>query len=203
MVKKVAQFHTLVYGYFTYTNRRSTLEKRLTKEDWIINGLSRLSKHGIKSLKAGAMATELNVSRGSFYWHFKSAADFEIQLMEAWKHRNTEAIIIELNNNASPEKRLIELVKLTISNNLHLDKAMRSWSIVDTRANQIVAEVDSQRVAYVESLLKAISKIDKQELSLRAKLLYWACIGRSIVEADSEPDYDLSDIKQLIGIFTN
>ena len=147
------------------------------------------------------MATELNVSRGSFYWHFKSASDFELQLMEAWKHRNTEAIIVELNTKSSPENRLVELVKLTISNNLNLDKAMRSWSIVDSRANQIVAEVDSQRVAYVESLLKAINKIDEQELSLRAKLLYWSCVGRAFVEANSEPVYDLNDIKQLIGIF--
>ena len=49
---------------------------RLTKLDWIERGLSTLASDGAHALKVGPMATQLKVSRGSFYWHFRDVADF-------------------------------------------------------------------------------------------------------------------------------
>ena len=140
--------------------------ERLQLDDWIDYGLTCLSKNGFKSLRASSLAQSLGVSRGSFYWHFINIADFELQLMNAWKKRTTELVITELESDLSPESRLTKLVALALSNELSLDKAMRSWSMDDSRANKIVAEVDNQRVIYIESLLEAL-RIDKQEISLR------------------------------------
>jgi len=166
----------------------SKMNKRLTQTDWISYGLKSLSKLGYKSLSAASLAQALGVSRGSFYWHFKDLADFELQLMVAWKQRTTESVIDELDNNLSPERRLTKLVGLTLSNELTLDKAMRSWSMEDHRVSQFVAEVDNQRILYVESLLEAIMP-NKQDLALKAKVLYWSCIGQSVVETNSKSTY--------------
>lgn len=176
--------------------------KRLTRDDWIDLGLISLSKKGFKSLRADSLAQSIGVSRGSFYWHFTNIADFELQLMNAWMQRTTESVIVELDREFSPESRLTKLVGLALSNELTLDKAMRSWSMEDKRASQIVTKVDNQRIVYVQSLLEAIG-LNKQEISLRAKALYWSCIGRSVVEHKSKSSTQIADVKGLIKIFSS
>ena len=47
-------------------------EKRLTREDWVLAALQVLLKEGIEAVQITALAQALNVTRGSFYWHFKS-----------------------------------------------------------------------------------------------------------------------------------
>lgn len=176
--------------------------KRLKREDWIDYGLTSLSKMGFKSLRADSLAKAMGVSRGSFYWHFTNIADFEFQIMNAWKQRTTEAVINELESDLSPESRLTKLVGLALSNQLGLDKAMRAWSMEDSRADEIVTEVDNQRIIYVESLLKAI-RTDKQEVALPARILYWSCIGRSVVERNPKSTFHSTEIKRLIKIFVS
>jgi AcrR family transcriptional regulator len=62
----LARVNTFVYG--------GSVDDRLTKSDWIEHGLRTLARDGANALKVGPMATQLKVSRGSFYWHFGRSA---------------------------------------------------------------------------------------------------------------------------------
>lgn len=178
------------------------MSKRLTKEDWVFGGLSSLSRFGFSSLKAGLLAKELGVSRGSFYWHFQDIADFEHQVMLAWRHQTTQSVITQLDAIASPQSRLVKLVSLAMADNLILDKAMRSWSLADKRAQTIVTEVDHQRIAYLESLLRD-SKVTASEVPLRARTLYWASVGKSVVSHDANSRIDEQQIQNLVKTLLN
>lgn len=48
------------------------MRNRLAKEDWIAHGFEVLKTEGPGGLKAVKMVKTLNVSRGSFYWHFEN-----------------------------------------------------------------------------------------------------------------------------------
>ncbi|MGL4556031.1 MAG: TetR/AcrR family transcriptional regulator, partial [Afipia sp.] len=50
----------------------SLSKDRLTREQWIAHGLRTLARQGPAALKTGMLAEGLQVSRGSFYWHFNS-----------------------------------------------------------------------------------------------------------------------------------
>ena len=60
-------------------------QDRLTRSAWLDHGLRTLARQGADALKVGPLATALNVSRGSFYWHFKDIADFRTQLLQSWQ----------------------------------------------------------------------------------------------------------------------
>lgn len=47
-------------------------KRRLTREDWIEAATKRLISRSIDAVRVESLATEMKVSRGSFYWHFKS-----------------------------------------------------------------------------------------------------------------------------------
>ncbi|NLH83356.1 MAG: TetR family transcriptional regulator, partial [Phyllobacteriaceae bacterium] len=46
----------------------------LSAEDWIKAAFRALSVGGVQAIRAEAIARDLNVSKGAFYWHFKDVA---------------------------------------------------------------------------------------------------------------------------------
>ena len=95
--------NTQVYG--------KAMNARLTKTDWLEQGLRTLAASGANSLKVAPMATALKVSRGSFYWHFKDSADFESELLRLWQQRTADRIIQELESEKSKPGQLNQLMK--------------------------------------------------------------------------------------------
>ena len=59
-------------------------KSRLTKSDYLRRGLDVLAAEGPRSLTAARMARELNVTKGSFYWHFESVDSFRDDLKRFW-----------------------------------------------------------------------------------------------------------------------
>ena len=49
--------------------------RRLTRQDWIDAAINRLLKTGVDAVRVEPLADEIGVSRGSFYWHFKSRGE--------------------------------------------------------------------------------------------------------------------------------
>ena len=60
----------------------SAMRKHMThqdtnaKEQWLICGLDVLEAQGHAAVKVEPMAAQLNVTKGSFYWHFENRQTF-------------------------------------------------------------------------------------------------------------------------------
>lgn len=171
MPKVLVRVNTPVYG-------RGVTE-RLTKSDWIAHGLRTLTSDGVAGLKVGSMATGLQVSRGSFYWHFEDIADFRSQLLKSWQERTTDQVIRELETEAGPE-RLKQLLTRAFDARPTVDRAIRSWAAEDEEVAAIVATVDARRIAYIADLIVAAG-VERQRARRRATFLYWAWLGQTIV----------------------
>jgi AcrR family transcriptional regulator len=165
--------NTLVYG--------EVMSDRLTKSDWIKHGLRTLANDGANALKVGPMAMKLEVSRGSFYWHFRDIADFRSQILRSWQDRTTDQVIQELEAEKAEPDRLKHLMKRAFGGKRSgLDRAIRSWAAEDEDVATIVASVDASRVAYIAKLLVAAGVESRQALP-RAAFMYWAYLGQAIV----------------------
>jgi AcrR family transcriptional regulator len=153
---------------------------RLTKSDWLKQGLRTLAAEGPNALKVGPMAEKLKVSRGSFYWHFRDVADFRSELLKSWQEHSTDRVIQELEANKDQPDRLNHLMKRAFNVRRDLDSAIRSWATDDGDVARVVAAVDSDRVAYIAKMLVAAG-VDSQRARWRAAFLYWAYLGQPIV----------------------
>jgi AcrR family transcriptional regulator len=125
------------------------------------------------------MSTELNVSRGSFYWHFRDIADFRNQVLRSWQESTTDHVIQEIAAKAQPD-RLKHLMRRAFSMKSGLDRAIRSWAVEDEGVAATVASVDARRVAYITKLLIAAG-VESQKALPRAAFMYWAYLGQAIV----------------------
>jgi AcrR family transcriptional regulator len=172
---------------------------RLTKLDWIERGLSTLASDGAHALKVGPMATQLKVSRGSFYWHFRDVADFQCQVLECWRERATEEVIRDLEAAKAEPDRLRRLMRRAFVANRSVETAIRSWAAEDKDVAATVTTVDTRRVAYIAQMRVAVG-VDRRRALPRAAFMYWAYLGQSIVmdpKHASIPALALDEISDL------
>lgn len=173
---------------------------RLTKAEWIVHGLRTLARQGEGALKTGMLATGLNVSRGSFYWHFESIADFRSQLLATWQERATDDVIREIDAALIGPARLTRLMKLAFNEDRSLDRAFRAWAATDVDAAKVVATVDARRIAYIAKLLRE-SGVSSEKTMPRAEFIYWAYVGQSSIMNTAHMTITEADLDDLSGLF--
>ena len=71
--------------------------KGLSRNEWLARALEVLAKEGSSVMTVDALVKRLNVTRGSFYWHFEDRADFIRQLVHYWSVAFTEEIAKEVS----------------------------------------------------------------------------------------------------------
>ncbi|MDC0116104.1 TetR/AcrR family transcriptional regulator [Octadecabacter sp.] len=149
----------------------------LTPDDWLDLALDELKDHGYSALKAQPLATKLNVTRGSFYHHFESLENFHAAVISYWSERSSGQVIQTAQEANDPHKALDELLQQTLNSGGELERAVRSWSTVQATVANAVERVDQERIKVAETLL-VDGGVSKSAAVARAKLLYWAAIGR-------------------------
>lgn len=136
---------------------------RLSPEDWIAAAFRALGQGGIGAVRAEALARDLGVSKGSFYWHFSDLPDLRRRMLAHWLDQAT-ARILALAEAAGPDPRarLDRVLALAVSDladpygGLSTEAAIRDWARTDPLAAEVQARADSDRLAYVARLLGEI-----------------------------------------------
>jgi AcrR family transcriptional regulator len=161
--------------------------RRLTREDWIEAATKRLILRSIDAVRVESLATELKVSRGSFYWHFKSRGELLDAILAHWRDRQTRRINerIREDRTLSPEERVVRLRSLpartkSTEDAASLELAIRAWARRDRNARRCVEEVDRDRIAIVRELLSDVN-LPAQEAETLAFVSYAYTIGESLI----------------------
>lgn len=108
-----------------------------TKADWVAAGLSALTAGGIEAVRVERLAVILGVSKGPFYWRFKSRGELLEAIIEFWKRDFTADLIEQTSHFDTPRKRLealAELAAVSTSGALDVAKtecALRAWAAQD------------------------------------------------------------------------
>jgi len=176
------------------------MSERLTKSDWVRHGLRTLAKEGVGALKVGPMATALNVSRGSFYWHFRDISDFRAQILQSWRDSTTEQVIQDLEAEGPGPGRLKTLLRRSLDGRLSLDLAIRSWAAGDAAVAEVVASVDDRRVGHIADMLVATG-VEPGTALQRAAFLYWAYLGRAMVMDPRHASIEPSTMDDIAALF--
>ena len=155
----------------------------LTAKDWIDAAFAALGRGGVQAIRAEALARELKVSKGSFYWHFKDVPALKEHMLRHWSEQATARIISDIDAHiASPRQRLRLLLTHIADGEAgryggkDLDAAIRDWARHDAAARETLETVDARRLDYVAGLFRSCG-IDANVSEIQARLLYGALIG--------------------------
>ncbi len=160
---------------------------RLTRARWIQEGLAALRDEGPVGLAAEKLARRLSVSRGSFYWHFDSAADFEAAVLGEWEERWTEAFIQQVEAAGGDSRdRLSLLVLATSREDASLYSAAKQMARRRPELREMLMRVDERRLTFVAELLVAAG-ISREEALLRARIVYAWAMGQMLISGGGAP----------------
>src|SRR5262249_8023619 len=130
------------------------MNTKLTKSQWLSEGVRALAASGPGALKVAPIATRLGISRGSFYWHFRDIGDFKRQLLRRWRELMTDRIIFDLDQRQPRPDRLSYLLRRAMSGEgSRLEHAVRLWAREDRAVAAAVASVDAKRITHIAQLL--------------------------------------------------
>lgn len=164
----------------------SPTKNQLTPSDWIRAATAVLIDKSVDAVRVDVLAKGLNVTRGSFYWHFKDREDLLRQLLKSWRDAATELLIERFERRGAPAAVLVsELLSLPFRGeaairSASIELAIRAWARRDDMARRVVNEVDAKRLSYTAQCFVALG-FSMQEASTRSFLLYSYVINESLM----------------------
>jgi AcrR family transcriptional regulator len=156
---------------------RSSEAARLSRQDWIDFAVGMLAERGAGALRADVLARALNISRGSFYWHFQDVADLHAAVLDAWVEVGAGQLIAEVERGGGDARaRLRALLERGLTADSRLERAVRAWAASDDLAARALVRADRKRLGYLADLFGALG-FSPPEAEDRAYLLYQAYVG--------------------------
>ena len=149
----------------------------LTKTDWIDAGWVLMANKGVAAVKIEVLARQLDVSKGSFYWHFKNRQELLEGILQRWENE-TLWLIEESQKAATPKERMIELFALAgeLSNQPDPETAIFIWANQEPAVQKRVRIIEAKRVNYLNQLLQDYG-FDEAEARHKAEIGYFALMG--------------------------
>lgn len=165
-------------GYHTGMNVRQKPERtRLSAEDWEDAALNLIAEQGVGALAVEALARQLGVTKGSFYWHFRTREALLQAALERWEQYGEREIIGQIEAIPDPRERLPELFR-RVAHELHphrvyaaLLKALDHPLVVPVMARVSKRRTEFLHTAYTEAGMAADEALN------RARLTYAAYVG--------------------------
>ena len=158
----------------------------LTPERWIEAATEVLVDHGIDSVRVDVLAQQLQVTRGSFYWHFRDRAELLRRVLQAWRERATEQLTRRLERaRDDPRDQVRDLISLPFRGRsavraARIELAIRAWARRDAMARAFVDEADAARIGYIAQVFSSLG-FAIGEARARAFLLYSYEVAESLL----------------------
>jgi AcrR family transcriptional regulator len=146
-----------------------------TVQDWEDAALTAIARDGLASLAIPKLARSLNVTKGSFYWHFASLQELIDKSLQRWEERD-RTTLEELQEIADPRARLAALFAQAMEQREAHGLYIALSSSPVPHAARAIRRISRRRLKFlIESYSEAGLK--PAEARARALLAYAAYIG--------------------------
>jgi len=190
-----------VAGFAAKTPRQA-----LAREDWIRAAKDALIRAGINAVKVVPLARRLHVTRGSFYWHFKSLSELHKELLKAWERTNTEPFERALLTGEAPHaiKEFQTVIDLWVQEKDYspaFDTAVRDWARISKEAAAAVRRADGRRIDVLHHIFIDMGYVDPEAL-VRARIAYFHQVGYYTLQLEEDPEQRLALVPIYAQVLT-
>ncbi len=157
--------------------QRTQISRRLTPETWANAALEAIGRGGLASVAVETLATQLGVTKGSFYWHFKNREGLILAALRQWEKREIDAIT-EASRIADPRERLRSVIlSLADGSMTQLDLAI-GLVADDPRVRPFARRVDRRWLNWAEVAYREMghTRADAKHWAISAYSAYWGLI---------------------------
>jgi AcrR family transcriptional regulator len=163
---------------------------RLDSDAWIAAAFDALAEGGIDAVRVEPLAKALDITKGSFYWHFADRRALIEAMLASWAAGRIAAIREQALERGAPDAVLRELADLYTHRanirGLAIELAIRSLARTDEQAAKAARNVDRERLRQVAQLFARMGWTPA-DAQARAILFYSYLFGQSLLDAQVVP----------------
>jgi len=158
-------------------------DNSLDRERWEAAALDALERGGLGAVAVEPLARELGVTKGSFYWHFKTRADLIAATVARWERLHVDGPLEHLAAVEDPRERLLAL--LAAAGNKPPSIFIRMLDAVDEPVvAAAVARAAEARVAFAATAFRELG-LSRARARRQAVLVYSAYVGQAHLSRDA------------------
>ncbi len=168
---------------------------KLGQQDWLDLGLKVLAENGVEAVRVEPLAKLLNVTKGSFYWHFKNREELLEVILQDWVSRETDSIIEQVEAaGGDASTKLLHLFELAIQDDGQVENAIRAWAASDSKVAAMLDQVDQRRLGYTKDLFLEVG-FTLFEAIVRARMVYYSLIGEFTLGTRTNQPERLAEVR--------
>lgn len=179
---------------------------QLTRSAWIAAARAVLIGRGIGALGVRALAAEMNVTPGAFYWQFRSLEALHDALRCDWAETNTapfgRAIAAAGPVGLRQYLAWVRVVVMEDEFDPGYDSAIRDWAHHSPRTAAQLAEVESLRIRQLRGVFVAMG-FEGHAAEIRARVAYYHQVGYNAMRVREPRDQRLRNVPYYAEILTD
>jgi len=150
---------------------------RLSAEDWEDGALALIAEQGVGALAVEALARRLGVTKGSFYWHFRTREALLQASLERWEQYGEREVIGKMELISDPRERLPELFR-RVAHELQAHRVYAALlkALDHPQVVPVMARVSQRRIDFLTTLYSEAGLEPTTALN-RGRLTYAAYVG--------------------------
>ena len=165
------------------TQAHNTQKVRLTRTDWANAALKAIAREGLKAIAIEPLAKRLGVTKGSFYWHFKTKNELIQSAVELWETLGDQAISEHLETIEDPRDRLRALFMAAFEpKNAHALLHHLASSQSSPMIKPVLRRVTARRIQSLTEMYTACG-LSPEQAKHRALLAYATYVGMFQIRA--------------------
>ena len=170
------------------------------KAQWLQAGLDALRKGGVAAVRVERLAADLELTKGSFYHHFRDRSALLDALLEFWSREMTDAEFERIGAvRGGLAVRLLALAEDVLEKGMgRYDPAIRAWARSDRKVATAVAQVDRRRVRALTDLFEE-TEFSPAEARVRARTFYTFLLGEPQVRAPAREPGELRKMVEILA----
>lgn len=160
------------------------------RDDWLRAALDVIHARGVEGVKVVALARTLNLTSGSFYWHFKNVQDLLDAVLEYWENQLTEHLIDRARNfKGSPDKRILNLMLQVIEEDASVpDSAIAVWAKSDAGASAAYQRTIKRRFEFAAFMFQEAG-FPPAAARARGRMMVTALMGETANDIKKRDDW--------------
>lgn len=157
-------------------------KRSLEAADWVDAAWKELGSHGVPGIRVEVLAKNLNVTKGSFYWHFRDRKALLDAVFQRWFDRfSIEGMSPDLERSESGSDRLWQLFKRVIGElSTSHSAVIRLWARNSPSLLKLLEAEHSKRMKFVTAEFQRLG-FESDESRIRADMYLSLLMGEYIV----------------------
>jgi len=157
-------------------------KERLDATAWADAALAALAEHGVAGVAVEPLARALGVTKGSFYWHFKTRDELLLAAVERWETLATAGVIERVTHIEPPQARIRALMRVAHASQSGIRIAAQLAPLAEHKTiGPVLKRLTARRIEFIAQCYRDLG-LNAARARRAAQLAYAAYLGLAELE---------------------